>query len=437
MDLKPGYKLTEVGVIPEDWEVRQLVDMAEIRSGITKNSKGSINNPVWVHYLRVANVQDGFLDLSEVSKIRMNRKDIKRFAVLPGDMLMNEGGDRDKLGRGSIWHGEFSPCVHQNHVFAVRCSLALAPEYLNAWTGAVPARRYFILAGKQTTNLASINKTALGQLPIAAPARIEQVAIAGALSDADALIESLEQSIAKKRHLEQGVIQRVLTGRKRLPGFETKRGYKQTEVGEIPVDWEVLRIRDLVEQGPRNGYSGRSNDGASGTPTLSLTATSSGRLILNDATVKRLQRLIPVDSPLFLEPFDVLVQRSNTIDLVGTTAVFDGPGATYVYPDLMMRLRFKMRETGLWFWRYANSYRGRSFFRSIAAGSTGSMPKISGERLREMPLPVPPPTEQTAINGLLSDMDAEISALESKLAKARQIKQGMMQELLTGRIRLV
>ena len=179
--------------------------------------------------------------------------------------------------------------------------------------------------------------------------------------------------------------------------MEVKPGYKQTEVGMIPQDWDVMPVRDLVRQGPKNGYSARSRDNASGTATLSLAATSSGRLVLNDATVKHLEDPIPAGSPLFLETGDVLVQRSNTAELVGTTAIFDGPLATFVYPDLMMRLRFKEPTTGQWFWRYANSGSGRSFFRSAAAGSTGSMPKISGEKLREMPVPVPPLAEQEAV----------------------------------------
>jgi type I restriction enzyme S subunit len=130
-----------------------------------------------------------------MSKIRMNINDIKRYAVLPGDVLMNEGGDLDKLGRGSMWRGEFSPCVHQNHVFVVRCGSRLSPDYLNVWTGATPARRYFMLAGKQTTNLASINKTALSQLPVALPPRAEQTAIATILSDMDAEIAALEDKL--------------------------------------------------------------------------------------------------------------------------------------------------------------------------------------------------------------------------------------------------
>jgi len=148
-----GYMQSEVGLIPEDWEVRQLVNLTSIRTGFAKNAKRVVASPVNVHYLRVANVQDGYLDLSEISKIPVTQNDLSRFAVLPGDVLMNEGGDLDKLGRGAMWHGEYDPCIHQNHVFVVRCGSSLLPDYLNAWTGGEIARRYFTVAGKQTTNL--------------------------------------------------------------------------------------------------------------------------------------------------------------------------------------------------------------------------------------------------------------------------------------------
>ena len=215
-ETKPGYKQTEVGVIPVDWEVMPLVKIAEIRTGIAKNASISARNPILVHYLRVANVQDGFLDLSEMSTIRVSRNDLARYAVLPGDVLMNEGGDLDQLGRGSMWHGEFSPCIHQNHVFVVRCGPRVNPSYLNAWTGAAPARWYFMHAGKQTTNLASINKTALGRLPVALPSSAEQEAIAEALSDMDGEIAALEAKLAKARQVKQGMMQELLTGRIRL-----------------------------------------------------------------------------------------------------------------------------------------------------------------------------------------------------------------------------
>ena len=100
--------------IPNEWETMRLHDIAEIRSGVAKNSNVEVSDPISVHYLRVANVQDGYLDLSEMSKIEISRNHLARFTVLPGDVLMNEGGDLDQLGRGALWKGQYSPCVHQN-----------------------------------------------------------------------------------------------------------------------------------------------------------------------------------------------------------------------------------------------------------------------------------------------------------------------------------
>lgn len=215
-----------------------------------------------------------------------------------------------------------------------------------------------------------------------------------------------------------------------------KPGYKHTEVGVIPEEWGVARLSDVVTTGPKNGYSGRSGKKARGTPTLSLGATTSGRLILSDETVKQLDEVIDPQSDLFLRPGDVLLQRSNTPELVGTTAVFDGPAGVYVYPDLMMRMRFRHDANAHWFWRYANSASGRKFFGSVAAGSSGSMPKISGETLRGMLLPLPPLPEQRAIAKALSDVDALIASLEKLIAKKRDLKQAAMQQLLTGQTRL-
>ena len=227
-----GYKQTEVGIIPGGWEVKLLSQIAEIRGGIAKNSNISVVDPITVYYLRVANVQDGFLDLTEMSEIQLSRGDLRRYSVLPGDVLMNEGGDLDKLGRGAIWMGEFNRCVHQNHVFVVRCKPTLLPDYLNIWTTTSSARRYFLLAGKQTTNLASISKSSLGGLPVAVPSIPEQRVIATALSDVDALLEGLNRLIVKKRNLKQATMQQLLTGKTRLPGFE----------GE----WEVKRLGEVL-----------------------------------------------------------------------------------------------------------------------------------------------------------------------------------------------
>lgn len=218
--------------------------------------------------------------------------------------------------------------------------------------------------------------------------------------------------------------------------MEVKPGYKQTEVGAIPEEWDLCRLSSLVASGPKNGYSGRSGKAARGTPTLALTATTSGRMILDEETVKHLEETLDQHSDILLKSGDVLVQRSNTPDLVGTTAIFDGPSGVYAYPDLMMRLRFNTSQAAHWFWRYANSSSGRRYFVNVAAGSTGTMPKISGDKLRNMPLPLPPPSEQRAIAAALGDADALVGGLDRLIAKKRELKQAAMQQLLTGQTRL-
>ena len=216
--VRQSPRAAAVGELPHDWTLVRLIEVAEVRGGVAKNANVAISDPIEVAYLRVANVQDGYLDLGDVSKIKINKADLKRYSLLPGDVLMNEGGDLDKLGRGALWQGEIETCVHQNHVFSVRCKPQLLGEYLNVWTGSAGARRFFLLAGKQTTNLASISKTSLGEMPVFLPRLEEQRAIANALSDVDALIAGLEKLIAKKRDLKQAAMQQLLT-----PEFDTKR----------------------------------------------------------------------------------------------------------------------------------------------------------------------------------------------------------------------
>ena len=139
-----------------------------------------------VHYLRVANVQDGYLDLSDMATICIGRADVDRFRVLPGDVLMNEGGDLDKLGRGTIWRGEFEPCIHQNHVFVVRCGCDLLPEFLDAWTLTRRAPNYF--SSREAGRRISRRSTELHsrRLPLVPP-RAEQQRLWKRIAGAEAI----------------------------------------------------------------------------------------------------------------------------------------------------------------------------------------------------------------------------------------------------------
>jgi type I restriction enzyme, S subunit len=210
------FKKTELGEIPESWEIRKLSEIAEVRSGIAKNSHRKLVDPINVAYLRVANVQDGYLDLNEIKKITIERKDVERYSLQVGDVLMNEGGDIDKLGRGDIWAGQVYPCVHQNHVFSVRCGPRIRSRFLSYLAESKIGKNYFLAKGKQTTNLASINKTQLNAFPVSLPSIEEQD---GVILYLNVVSGSMSNSIKNLRELQQikkGLLQDLLTGKVRV-----------------------------------------------------------------------------------------------------------------------------------------------------------------------------------------------------------------------------
>lgn len=209
-----AFKESPVGLVPAEWEVVSLQNCAEIGSGVTLGRTLSGADTVELPYLRVANVQDGYVDLSEVKTVRVYRHEIPRFLLQAGDVLMNEGGDYDKLGRGTVWRGEIEPCLHQNHVFRVRANRdRLLPDYL-AFVSASPyGKRFFVLSSKQSTNLASINSTQLKGFPIPLPSIVEQEAIIGVIMAHEENIQNHVSQLAKLQRIKTGLMQDLLTGR--------------------------------------------------------------------------------------------------------------------------------------------------------------------------------------------------------------------------------
>jgi len=147
-----------------------LGQLADIRSGVTKGRDLRGYKTIQAPYLRVANVQDGFLDLSEIKMITVLPNDIDKYRLEDGDILMTEGGDPDKLGRGCVWRNQIKACIHQNHVFRVRTDREqLAPEYLAALLRTQYAKEYFLSCAKRSSNLASVNSTQVKAFPVPRP----------------------------------------------------------------------------------------------------------------------------------------------------------------------------------------------------------------------------------------------------------------------------
>ena len=197
--------------LPEGWCWATVDQLAEVSGGITKGQKVGLQQPTReVPYLRVANVQRGYLDLSEVKLIRAREAEINSLQLKMGDVLFTEGGDRDKLGRGWIWSGEIEQCIHQNHIFRARPISPQMQSKLISWAGNSYGQSWFLRAGKQSVNLASINMAVLKSFPVPVAPVDEQMAIVEAVDDHLSVVDYIESSLDTKRETAQSLRQAIL-----------------------------------------------------------------------------------------------------------------------------------------------------------------------------------------------------------------------------------
>ncbi|NOS93047.1 MAG: hypothetical protein HOP30_14080 [Cyclobacteriaceae bacterium] len=204
--------------IPREWSWARLDDFADIIGGVTKGKKYEGKKVINVPYLRVANVQDGFLNLNEVKHIKITPDETDKYKLEYGDILYTEGGDKDKLGRGTMWKNEINNCIHQNHIFRARViSHEINPAYCAMYSRSRYAKNYFFSKAKQTTNLASINMTVLSNLPFPLATKAEQDVIVELIESKTSLIQYLENAIIKSfeqaRILKQSILRKAFEGK--------------------------------------------------------------------------------------------------------------------------------------------------------------------------------------------------------------------------------
>jgi type I restriction enzyme S subunit len=204
--------------IPAGWSLPCFDDVFVIVSGVTKGQRIPPSEMVEVPYLRVANVQRGSLDLSQVKTIGVRAADVERYRLKGQDILMTEGGDWDKLGRAATWADQIPDCIHQNHVFRLRVPTDdLLPDWVVLYANSDPGRKFFEDCSKQTTNLASINMTQLRSCPLPLPPLAEQHRIVAKVDELMAHCDQLEQQLSQtdqqRRRLLEAVLAEALGGR--------------------------------------------------------------------------------------------------------------------------------------------------------------------------------------------------------------------------------
>tara|TARA_R110002050_G_scaffold254173_1_gene392650 strand:- start:14228 stop:15529 length:1302 start_codon:yes stop_codon:yes gene_type:complete len=409
----PGYKKTKIGWIPEEWSVTKLKDVATIQTGIQKGASRTGNNFVELPYLRVANVQDGHLDLTTIKTIKVPSDKVSRYLLQNNDVLMTEGGDFDKLGRGTIWKNEIPNCVHQNHVFAVRCNKSLIhPYYLSSYSSSSKGKDYFVRCSKQTTNLASINSSQLKELPIILPSISEQLKIVKIISTWDKAIEHRQNLILQLKQRKKGLMQELLTGKTRLKGYS----------GE----WKKVKGADLFtsrnEKGINNGEI----------PLYSLTiedgVTPKSDRYIREFLVKDVNKKYKV-----IRPDDIAFNPANL--RWGAIARHKG-----LYPVLLSPiyevLKTKKGNDIDFITCLVSSPRQIAIYCTLIEGSLVERMAVKLDAFLSCQFKMPPKEEQTAIAQILTAADNEIKKQQNYLAQLQAQKKGLMQQLLTGQKRV-
>jgi len=214
-------KMTDFGLIPENWRVELLEECSTVQTGVAKGRKISDHELLELPYLRVANVQDGHLDLTEMKTIRLRQSERSRYSLQDGDVVLTEGGDFDKLGRGFVWEGQIPNCVHQNHVFAVRVDRKLLrPHFLAYLVQSQYGKAYFLKVAHKTTNLACINTTKLKRMPVPIPEKAEQDEIVDGINAVDQQVAGHESQKTALQDLFKTVLNKLMTGELRVAGLD-------------------------------------------------------------------------------------------------------------------------------------------------------------------------------------------------------------------------
>lgn len=428
MEVKQGYKETEVGVIPKDWDVFAVRQMGEVLTGkaLAVHAQGK-QRP----YLRTKNVFDGRIDIDDVLTMPMTDEQFAHFQVRRGDVLLNEGQSLELVGRCSLYLDEYAePCAMQNQLLRFRARKGVSAIFASYLFRHCQQTGVFARIALQTTSIAHLGGTRFEQLRLAWPkTEVEQCAIAKALSDVDAVLGGLEWLIEKKRDLKQAAMQQLLTGQTRLAGFD----------GE----WKVKTLADLFSFS--GGYSASRDqlskeghcylhygDIHGATRTLVDVRADYQDIPKLDISLKR------VPSKSLLEDGDVVFVDASEDDEGASRhiVVMNKEKKPFISGLHTIVAKSKTDELAHEYRRYCfqtAAIREQFLFYAVGMKVSG----ISKTNIAKLTLPVPSVAEQIAIASVLTDMDTELAALEQWRDKTRALKQAMLQELLTGKTRLV
>ncbi len=386
-----GYKQTEVGVIPEDWEVKPMAELFTFQNGVNAEKSAYGSGVPFINVLEVI-THSTITETRIPGRITLTAPALNAFTVQRGDVLFNRTSEtQEEVGLASVYVGT-EAVVFGGFVIRARPRDSRLDSSFTAYALRSPIVRSQIVARGQGAVRANIGQKDLSRVQVFLPTKAEQEAIAEALSDVDKLLGSLEKLLVKKRATKQGMMQQLLTGKTRLPGFS----------GE----WETRRLGNIAP----------------------------------------LQRGFDLPTPQ-IRPGSYAVVYSNGVLHHHERAMVNGPGVVTGRSGTIGKVHFIEKDywphnTALWVTSFCGNDPKFIYFFYTHVGlmrflSGSGVPTLNRNDVHQHLAPCPPLPEQRAIATVLSDMDTEIAVLERRRDKTHAVKQGMMQQLLTGRVRLI
>lgn len=427
-----------INKIPANWRISTIGDVsADVQYGYT--TKGASHGSL--RMLRTTDITSGEVDWNGVPYCTERPEDEEKYLIHEGDVLISRAGSvgfsyfvkRPERSVFASYLIRFKPTIEGLYFKRFLES----PEY---WQNISEKKLGIAIPNVNASKLKAI------QIPIAPlneqrriVARLEEL-----FSTLDKSVEYLRTAQAQLKVYRQSLLKHAFEGKltekwreknDSTPGSQAETN-DETDSWEIPKNWRWAKLESLLAFGPRNGFSPKPSKSIAGTKSLTLTATTSGRF--DSKHFKYLDVVVPKDSHLWLKNGDILIQRGNTREYVGVSAVYNGPENAFIYPDLMMKMVPVSSFSSDYICYALSDERTRNFMRQRATGTAGSMPKINKEIVQNVPIPVCCIAEQNEIverlEEMLSNCDRLREIIEGALVGLEALRQSILKQAFSGKL---
>ena len=455
----------DIDQLPESWSLCAIDD---ITTPIAKADpkKEPYRN---ITYLDISGIDNVSNRIAETKSFRFSDAPSRaRQIVKSGDVLFSTV--RPYLRNIAQVPAEFDGEIASTGFSILRAAPGIEPSFL--YLKALSKQFVDALSGEQYgVSYPAVKDAQVRAQPIAVPPSNEQRRIVEKIEALFAQLDKGEEAVREVQklltHYRQSILKSAVTGqltadwRGQHDGRQKKggeflqhvldiRSTKQTArrsapveprnstMPELPREWCWASLDELIYEGPTNGTSPKATEDGAGVQSFKLTATTSGYFIIDETTVKMVDAEVDPASKYWLKSGDVLIQRGNTIEYLGTAAIFPGPDDEYIYPDLMMRLRFVDKLLARWSVLWINFEYAKRYFRESATGTAGNMPKINGTTLKSLAIPLPPRSEIETILAIVKKMFGRSKPVEdfcaAELARSVSLRQSILKEAFAGRL---